>query len=588
MIKESLKSIGIMLKYAKVPTIFSLVGLLVQSFMMPLSIYFTGNLVNSVGGFIEKTSSLTSVGIWAILLLISMLLSANLGIIGNIQYIQMQRALNNNMTGAVLGKFKRLDYACFEDKDVQDTLNRMGNAPQDKILNLFLNITGVISMTISIIGTAFIFTQVSIWFSLVFFVLLIPMLWCDYKSMNMMNTMFNNQTENLRRMWYYAGLLSNKASLFELKIFGAISFILDKWKHKAKNVLDERVKTTIKSQKYHFFSTILLISWSTFIMLSLIFSLVDNKISIGVFVAVVTSTGTILGLSENLSHSFSNVSQRFLQIKHYNTFMELPEINDLNNNDPIENPHIVFKNVCFTYPKTKKQILNNVSFEINLGEKVSLVGENGAGKSTIIKLLCKLYKPDSGHILINDIDINRLSHNQMRSVCSVVFQDFCNYSLTLRENVAFGNIKRINDDKALKLALKSGLWEESLNLDTNLGKIEEDGIDLSGGQWQRIAIARACVAESAFILLDEPTASLDPIAESKMYEAFQSVLKNRGCIMISHRLASAKLADKIIVIADGTVAECGSHADLMLQDELYKKMFISQSAWYLEGGESNE
>lgn len=581
MIKESIKSIGIMLKYAKAPTIFTLVGLLVQSLMMPLSIFFTGNLVNSVGGFIEKTALLSSVVLWAVLLLISMLFSANLGLVGNIQYIQMQRALNNKMTGAVLEKFKRLDYSCFEDKDVQDTLKRMGSAPQDKILNLFLNITGVFSMIISIIGTAIIFTQVSIWFSIGFIVLLVPMLWFDYKSMSMMDTMFNSQTENLRRMWYYAGLLSEKASLFELKIFGAIGYILDKWKVKAKHVLDERVKTTIRSQKYHLFSTILVISWSVFIMLSLIFSLVDGKISIGVFVAVATSTGTILVLSETLSHSFSNVSQRYLQMKHYNIFMDLPEINNSDNDEPVFNPYIVFDKVSFTYPKTEKQILQNVSFEIFPGERISLVGENGAGKSTIIKLLCGLYKPDSGQILINGININELSPAQLRSVYSVVFQDFCSYTLTLRENVAFGNIKKLTDDKALKLALKSGLWDGTLDLDTNLGKLEDDGIDLSGGQWQRIAISRACVSESAFIILDEPTASLDPIAESKMYEAFQSVLKERGCIMISHRLASAKLADKIIVIADGAVKEHGTHTELMTQNGLYHKMFIAQSSWYL-------
>jgi ABC-type multidrug transport system fused ATPase/permease subunit len=233
-------------------------------------------------------------------------------------------------------------------------------------------------------------------------------------------------------------------------------------------------------------------------------------------------------------------------------------------------------------------VLRGVTFSVRQGERVALVGENGAGKSTIVKLLCGLYKPDRGDIRIGGAPIAELSASQLRRVFSVVFQDFGSYELTLRENLAFGDIGKLNDDGALRGALERGLWSESMALDTNLGKIEDDGVDLSGGQWQRIAVARSLLGDSAFVILDEPTAALDPLAESRMYETFQSMLRvglrERGCVMISHRLASAKLADKIIVLDGGAVAQSGAHDELMKTEGRYREMFTAQAAWYVDGG----
>ena len=186
--------------------------------------------------------------------------------------------------------------------------------------------------------------------------------------------------------------------------------------------------------------------------------------------------------------------------------------------------------------------------------------------------------------MIDGVDIQSLDAEALRRTFSVVFQDYCKYTLTLRENVALGDITKLNDDRALESALKMALAEGIADLDAPLGKLEDDGIDLSGGQWQRLAIARACLPDSAFVILDEPTASLDPLAESRMYNSFAEVLRNRGCIMISHRLASARMADKIIVLSGGTVTETGSHDQLMQSGGLYADMYTAQSAWYLAAG----
>jgi len=307
----------------------------------------------------------------------------------------------------------------------------------------------------------------------------------------------------------------------------------------------------------------------------------ERDITIGVFSALITSIGTTLDNADALYGSLQNLRWHYRMVKHYYKFMGLREISAFEGTPNLNCPRIEFDNVWFSYPGTDVPILKGIRFTVDPGKHVAIVGENGAGKSTIIKLLCRLYKPDSGRILVNGYDIQTLDPQVLHKVFAVVFQDYCKYSFTLRENVAFGDISKIKDDSALKKALKMGLVDDVKDLDIRLGKLEEDGVDLSGGQWQRIAIARACLPESEFVILDEPTASLDPIAESKMYVSFFKVLKNRGSIIISHRLAIARMADKIIVLSNGIVSESGSHTELMNANGLYAEMYRAQSSWYV-------
>ena len=588
MLKDSLRSIIVIWKCAKIPALLKIGQSIFAAVLTPMSIYFTQLLVDNIESFTKGLVNLSYIILILIGLIFSLVFLASSGFFDQLINISLQKSVNQNLTTIIVQRFLKIEYYCFEDKRVADTINRMGGAPQNNILSIFLSTLRCLTLMFSIVGTALVFSQVSILFSILFFVILIPILWFDYKAMFIMDTLFNNQSEQERKLGYLSSLLNSKSALLELKVFGAIQYILAKWKRLNKRVLDERVRTTILSQKYYAASTALLILWCGLMMIFLVENINKSKISIGVFVSLVGSSATIIGLSEALSKTFSDLSRGHLIMKHYYQFCSLPVIDSNNNMIDLSNPHIVFDNVHFTYPNTNNEILKGLSMEFNPSQHIALVGENGAGKSTIVKLLCKLYKPSSGVITINGIDINDLSVNDLKKVFSVVFQDYASYSLTLRENVAFGDIERINDDKAIIDALHKGLSDDLLhcfnnNIDAHIGKvkIEDDGVDLSGGQWQRVAISRACFADSAFVILDEPTASLDPIAESDMYQSFSALLKQKGCIMISHRLASAKLADTIYVLKNGIIIEKGSHDELMSQKGLYESMFSAQSSWYL-------
>ena len=210
------------------------------------------------------------------------------------------------------------------------------------------------------------------------------------------------------------------------------------------------------------------------------------------------------------------------------------------------------------------------------------MGGNGSGKTTIIKLLCGLYQPTSGRILFDDCDLKNLSSSEIGKVIKVVFQDFFQYEMTIRENIGFGNLDRISHDMELQNVLDAVHLEElkRLGLDTPLGKLEPAGIDLSRGQWQRLAVSRIFLNDTGFAVLDEPTASVDPVSEYNMYRLFYSLLKSRGSLMISHRLASAKMADHILVLKNGTIAEQGNHTELMEKQGFYYKLFCKQAEWY--------
>lgn len=258
---------------------------------------------------------------------------------------------------------------------------------------------------------------------------------------------------------------------------------------------------------------------------------------------------------------------------------------------------IEFSHVTFSYQscddKEEKKVLDNVSFTMKKGEKIALVGINGAGKTTIVKLICGFYKPTSGNIYINGIDINDLDIDDYYSYLAVVFQDAFTFSFTIAENVTCEIEDKYNKEKCINALKKSGLWEKIEKLqkqeDTYLNKdIEEDGIQLSGGELQKLMLARALYKDCKLLLLDEPTAALDAIAENKMYEKYEEVISGKTALFISHRLASTRFCNKILFLENGKITEEGTHDELMTLDREYAHMFNVQSQYYKEGGIENE
>ncbi|MGB3984291.1 MAG: ABC transporter ATP-binding protein [Limnochordia bacterium] len=231
-------------------------------------------------------------------------------------------------------------------------------------------------------------------------------------------------------------------------------------------------------------------------------------------------------------------------------------------------------------------MLKNISFTVKRGETVALVGDNGAGKTTLIKLLLGLYAPNKGKAFFEGMPYDELTQEYLYSKMGVVFQDFKQYHFTIRENIAFGDIKQLHNDEALMEAARKGqadklILAQEKGLDTFLGReYEEDGLALSGGEWQRIGVSRAHVSDKEILILDEPAAKLDPVAEMEQFMAIKHSLHGRTAVLVSHRLGFARLADKIVVLKDGEMVELGTHEELMKANRHYAEMFRAQAEWY--------
>ncbi|MBQ1224246.1 MAG: ABC transporter ATP-binding protein, partial [Oscillospiraceae bacterium] len=248
------------------------------------------------------------------------------------------------------------------------------------------------------------------------------------------------------------------------------------------------------------------------------------------------------------------------------------------------NFEIEFKNVSFTYPEAKEPALKNISFKFRVGEKLAIVGMNGSGKTTLIKLLCRLYDPTNGEIIMNDFNIRKYDYRQYLDLFSVVFQDYKLLSFSLGQNVGAGeSYDKTKAENALRgVGFGERLDELEKGLDTKLYKdFDSEGVEISGGEAQKIALARALYKDAPFVILDEPTAALDPLAEAEIYSRFDSIVGNKTAIYISHRLSSCRLCDRILVLDGGEIVQYGSHEELLKdRNGKYFELWNAQAQYY--------
>ncbi len=585
MIKDFFLSISLVFKVSKRFCSLKIIFEILSAVILPMSLIYIQRVVDGISGILNGSLSvynfLPEVTVLIALLTASAFMTYLINRVNN----AVSKELSMSISSGILEKFGKTEYGYFELPSYLDTLQMMRENPDREIHSVFNSSIDLISDVVKIIGVSLLFLSVNYLLVLFFLILISLIIFLDFLAMDKMNTMFNQQSVKERRMNDFGSLISSKKSLYELKIMNGIPLVRDKLRAVTDEVWKERVNTTMKSQIYSGISRILILLWFVGTLVFLIISMKNSVISMGVFVALASSLNVALSLSENLSFTFSSLVQNGRIIKHYNSFMKMPEEN-IGNNEAVsekaaDDYFIIFDNVSFKYPETDKMVLKNVSFKVKKDERIALVGANGSGKSTIIKLLLRLYHPESGRILLNGKNIENIGREGIHEYFSVVFQNFANYQLSVRENVALSRLEQLNDDDEIRKSMSAiGLETLTDKLDRPLGKLEDGGIGLSGGQWQRLAISRALFDESDFVLFDEPTAALDPVMESELYESLYSILDRRGCILISHRLGSTKIADRILVLDGGKIVEDGNHKKLMAKNGVYNKMYSSQSSWY--------
>ncbi len=481
-----------------------------------------------------------------------------------------------------------LDLEDFEDADLQDKLDRARRQTMGR-MSLMGQLFGQAQDMITVVSFAVGLLAYAPWLMVLLLVALIPA-FVGESHFNALNYSLNFQwTPERRQLEYLRQMGASVETAKEVKIFNLNRFFIERFRTLSQKFFEANRSLAGKRAVWGTLLAALgtlgyyvaygYIAWRT----------VRGDFSIGDLTFLAGSFRRLRQLLESLLTGFSQVASQALYLDDlYSFFQVKPEIRSIPDALPVPDPlrnGFVFDNVGFRYEGAEQWALRGLSFELHAGEVLALVGENGAGKTTLVKLLARLYDPDEGRILLDGRDLKDYDVADLRANIGVIFQDFVRYHLTAAENIAMGQIEAMDDRARIEEAARRGMADEVVaslgkGYDQVIGRRFKDGVDLSGGQWQKIAIARAYMRDAQVMILDEPTAALDARSEFEVFERFKELSDNKTAVLISHRFSSVRMADRILVLADGKVEASGTHAQLMAQGGRYADLFELQAAGY--------
>ena len=493
--------------------------------------------------------------------------------------------INNSVDKQIHEHTISLDYECYEDPVYFDILKRAREAGVDKPYAIVSGLYDMFKNLIMLASMGYILISIN-WILLPLLTLFVtPVLLVRFKFSKKLYLWQREHTGMEREASYLSSLITAESSAKEVRSFSLGPHLLNKYSNIKKNILEYQLKHNSRRTMVEIGSTAVSTASFFVVIAYIIFGIVNGKTSVGdiaVFLVVFPqSFSTMQGLSASISTIYQN--NRYLSDV-FALFDLKPTIESSvftpTTNEKAPNDFTV-ENLYFKYPHASVNTLENINLTIPAGQIIGLVGLNGAGKSTLIKLLSRLYDPDQGVIRAGTKDIREFNINEYRSKVCVVFQDFVRYNLTAKENIWFGDIYSPMNEERIKNAAEDSGAASYINdfpdqYNTILGRMFDDGHELSGGEWQKLAIARVLYSQSQLIILDEGASALDSIAERELFDNLKQKLGNRSALVISHRLSTIQHANLIYVMKDKTVAEQGTHEALIKKNGVYAKLYTSQ------------
>lgn len=561
---------------------------LVNAFLPAALVLATADFIDKAVLFAKNKEAASEIGTCIITLLLCIALSHISKIAGEYAKSTLKLKIPREMRLRIVEKKLLLPITVLENEEQCNFIERVSSGCEKRFYSGFVNCLQLIEYIIRagcfVVIVASALPVVAIILTVVAVVLFKVALKCgkeDYKAFE--------ETAGARR---YAralrNILSSRENVEERNLFQYSKYVQKKWQEKSKCADDAEINAIRKNAVHTKTANIITVVITLIIALVLIFPIKTGDITLGLYLALIKQ---IMNLVETLTWQLNPLIEEFetnrQYLLDYERFLQLKsdvEKNQVDTENAPEKVEITFSHVSFRYPGTEKYILKDFSFTFQNKKSYALVGVNGAGKTTIVKILLGFYEDYEGTILLNGIDIRQIGKSNLKEYFSVVYQDFARFPVTVKEFLEMGQDNTLEMRELSQVLEELGMSEFmkklSLGFDTPLGKLHEEGTELSGGEWQKLAIARCMLRTAPIRILDEPTAAVDPVSEAQLYETFEKMSRNFLAIIITHRLALAKKADEIVVLDGGNVKEHGNHAELMKMQGIYGNMFKMQRRWY--------
>jgi ATP-binding cassette subfamily B protein len=562
--------------------------LLVQGLLPAISITLTRQLVNNLvvvagGGFswesLEKI--LMPIGLMASILLLGEFFNA----CGEWIRTAQSELVHDYISGLIHKQSVAVDYGFYEYSEFNDKLNRAREGASGRSLALLESTGGLLQNSVTLFAVAAILLPYGFWLPLTLVISAFP---AFYILMYLNKIQYNwSQRTTTARRWlgYYDWLLTNNSTAAEVRLFDFGDYFQSSYKQLRRQLRQEQLKLLRQQTLGRFGATIIALAILGFAVLWMGRLVLLGVLTLGDLAVFLQALGEAQGVIKTLLGNLGQIYRNSLFISNLFDFLQIkPRIVDPPNPVPVPSiltQGIEFRQVTFRYPGTEEPVLDNFNLVLPAGKIVAIVGDNGAGKSTLIKLLCRFYDPDSGSIELDGTNIREFPVKKFRRLITVLFQSHIPYYTTAGENIALGDIWAASNQAEIEAAAQaSGIHDKILRLpqgyNTMLGKLFPEGAELSGGQWQRLALARAFFRRAQIIILDEPTSAMDPWAEHDWLERFRTLASDRTAIVITHRFTLAMQADIIHVMRAGEIVESGNHDELLALHGLYAQSWKSQ------------
>lgn len=580
-----IKTLRMILHYKKYIFLILIILNNVISLLPYISILLSQKLINLIQLKQSSISTLVQIGIIYVMTKILNTLLVNINSFTNQYYSEYLFLMLNKL---FLNKCNKLNYSDYENAKTYDMLQRAEQNIGIKTLALINDVLLLFSNIISFIVSLIILSNWHDWVLIGFIIL--PFI--SYKYFISINNyeqkIVMERTDSERKSWYLTFLMIKDYYIKEVRTFGLTNYLMKQYCVLKEIIFNQNISIYKRKTIFTFMYKLANTLFSSLIVMKALLETYMGKILVGNFMTYINTTSMI---ESNITSTVSTVLSIYTDCLYCNYILEFFDICDSQDDnyinkikvDKIES--IEFKNVSFKYPKSNAFAIENFSYYFKSNKVYAIVGHNGSGKSTLIKLIAGLYSNYTGEILINGINLKQIDEDNLKEKMRVIFQDFNRYEFTVKENINIGNIKNNDIGNIVTSAKITGADDFIIKLpfkyEQQLGNWFEGGIQLSGGQWQKIAVSRALVKKEGCYILDEPTAALDPLSEYNFFKKLKDNINNSIGILVTHRFTNAKMSDEILVISNGRLVEFGTHDELINYKKEYYKLYM------LQRGESN-